>query len=251
LREHVERLEALQKYDSQIRELQATLQAIPAKLRATENELARVEGLLNTERAQLAEAQKHNGEQKALLDSEESQATNARHKMSAAKNTREFTAAQREIDLARESVQSRQIEMSRLVDALETKQALLEERATVVKELRDAVQNDGEAAQQKMTEIEAKIASVKAERDKLAGAVRPDLLKRYGAVRIRRGLAMVPVSNGACRGCNMNIPPQLYNIVQGGRSIELCPSCNRILFWEGMLGEGQEQGQGDASTPSS
>ena len=52
---------------------------------------------------------------------------------------------------------------------------------------------------------------------------------------MRRGLAVAPVQNGTCQGCNMNIPPQLFNQLQRGDSIELCATCNRIIYWDKLL----------------
>ena len=66
-------------------------------------------------------------------------------------------------------------------------------------------------------------------------SVKPEVLKRYGTIRMRRGLAVVSVRNGTCQGCNMNIPPQLYNTLQRGLSIETCPSCHRIIYWEDLM----------------
>ena len=65
--------------------------------------------------------------------------------------------------------------------------------------------------------------------------MRPDVLKRYGNIRMRRGLAVVSVRNGTCQGCNMNIPPQLYNVLQRGQTVETCPSCHRIIYWEEIM----------------
>ena len=53
--------------------------------------------------------------------------------------------------------------------------------------------------------------------------VDPDVLKRYGTIRMRRGLAVVSVRNGTCTGCNMNLPPQLFNQLQRGTSLRGCP----------------------------
>ena len=86
-----------------------------------------------------------------------------------------------------------------------------------------------------MGELEGKIAEVRAERDKLAATVKPEVLKRYGTIRMRRGLAVVSVRGGTCQGCNMNIPPQLYNTLQRGQTIETCPSCHRIIYWEDLM----------------
>ena len=57
----------------------------------------------------------------------------------------------------------------------------------------------------------AQIAEERKLREVAAARVRPDVLKKYSTIRMRRGLAMVPVKNGTCQGCNMNIPPQLFN----------------------------------------
>jgi predicted nucleic acid-binding Zn-ribbon protein len=65
----------------------------------------------------------------------------------------------------------------------------------------------------------------------------PYVIKRYSTIRMRRGLAVVSVKNGTCQGCNMNIPPQLYNTLQRGNSLELCPNCNRIIYWARLLEE--------------
>ena len=53
---------------------------------------------------------------------------------------------------------------------------------------------------------------------------------------------MVGVKNGTCRGCNMNIPPQLYIVLQRGATIETCPSCHRIIYWEDLMKDPQEPG---------
>ena len=51
------------------------------------------------------------------------------------------------------------------------------------------------------------------------------------------GIGLVSVIEGNCQGCNMKLPPQLYNVLQRGNSIEQCPSCLRIIFWDHLLGE--------------
>ena len=85
--------------------------------------------------------------------------------------------------------------------------------------------------------MQAKLQAAKAERDDLAKKLRPDVLKKYSAIRMKRGLAIVAVHDGTCRGCNMRIPPQLYTIIQRGASLEICPNCNRMIYWAKLLEE--------------
>ena len=62
------------------------------------------------------------------------------------------------------------------------------------------------------------------------------LYRRYDQVRARRmGMGLSPVAAGSCTGCNIRLPPQLYNILQRCDSIEECPSCKRIIFWDQIL----------------
>jgi predicted nucleic acid-binding Zn-ribbon protein len=235
LRDQLKRLEELQRYDAQIQELNTALQAIPAKLQATQNDLARVEQLLTTERAQLAESQRYYNEQKNLLETDENHVASGKHKLSQAKNSKEYVAAQREIDTSRESAQTREAEMTKLVDAVKAKEKLLADRDADVKALRDSIAKDVEAARSRMAELEGKIGAIKTERDKIAVGVRPDVLKRYGTIRMRRGLAVVAVRGGTCTGCNMNLPPQLFNMLQRGTSLETCPYCHRIVYWDELM----------------
>jgi uncharacterized protein len=235
LRDQLKRLEELQAHDAKIQELESSLKAIPAKLAATQNDLARVEGLLNSERASLGDTEKYYGEQKGLLTDDEIQVAGAKHKLSQAKNSKEYMAAQREIEQRREGLTTREGEIAKLVEAVDAKKKLLSDKAGDVEALRASIVKDEEAAKARMAEIEAQIAAQRAEREKLAAAVKPEVLKRYGNIRMRRGLAVVSVRNGTCQGCNMNIPPQLYIVIQRGQTIETCPSCHRIIYWEDLM----------------
>ena len=205
------------------------------KLAATENDLQRVEGLLSTERNALGETERYYAEQKGLMTDDEVQVAGAKHKLSQAKNSKENMAAQREIEQRREALTSREGEITKLNEAVDAKKKLLADRATDVEQLKESILKDRDAAKERMAEIEGKIAELRVERDKLAADVKPDVLKRYSNIRMRRGLAVVSVRNGTCQGCNMNIPPQLYNVLQRGQTVETCPSCHRIIYWEEIM----------------
>ena len=235
MRDQLRRLEELQQHDARIQELENALKAIPAKLATTQADLARVEAMLTSERSALGETERYYAEQKGLLGDDEQQVSSAKHKLSQAKNSKEYMAAQREIEQRRESVAGREGEISKLVEAVDAKKKLLADRAADVQTLKDSIQKDSEAARARMAELEGKIAALRAERDALAASVKPEMLKRYSTIRMRRGLAVVSVRNGTCQGCNMNIPPQLYNTLQRGQTIETCPSCHRIIYWEDLM----------------
>ena len=95
------------------------------------------------------------------------------------------------------------------------------ERSTVEREMREAQESR---------------AAMFERRAALVPKVPASLLKKYDAIRAKRhGIGLVLVEDGCCQGCNMRLPPQLYNILQRGDSIEQCPACQRIVLWEHFL----------------
>ena len=62
------------------------------------------------------------------------------------------------------------------------------------------------------------------------------LLKRYETIRAKRmGVGLALVVDGSCQGCNMKLPPQLYNILQRANTVEQCPSCSRLMVWDHLI----------------
>src|SRR5678810_1405559 len=96
---------------------------------ATENDLARVEGLLSTERNALGETERYYAEQKGLMTDDEVQVAGAKHKLAQAKNSKEYMAAQREIEQRREALTTREGEITKLNDAVGEQLLLRVDRA--------------------------------------------------------------------------------------------------------------------------
>jgi predicted nucleic acid-binding Zn-ribbon protein len=69
------------------------------------------------------------------------------------------------------------------------------------------------------------------DRKKLAGKIKPDVLRRYDDLRKRNhNLAAVRIENGACGGCRMKVGGALLRRVLAGEQYVYCESCNRFLF---------------------
>jgi len=70
-------------------------------------------------------------------------------------------------------------------------------------------------------------AKVRAERIK---SIPPGMFKGYEKLREgRRGLAVAEARAGGCMGCNMQLPPQMYNNLHKCEDLVTCPHCQRIL----------------------
>jgi len=147
------------------------------------------------------------------------------------KTPREYAALSREIDIARKTNETQNETLKALAaQAAEIKQAL-EVAGNALSEQEMAVEAELRALVAKEQELQKRQAELAARRAEFARRVDPALLARYEGIKKRRaGVAVAAVVGQTCRGCNRNIPPQLFIVLQRAESIETCPNCNRIIY---------------------
>ncbi len=86
------------------------------------------------------------------------------------------------------------------------------------------------------TEMERKLERLTSQRDTIVTAIGSDLLKKYEQTKEYTGATVVAaVKSSICQGCNMNIPPQMYNELQRFDRLLVCPHCERIIYPHGRL----------------
>lgn len=224
-------LEELQRHDVRLQEYEATLKTLPEKLLSLKGTLDKMEATLTRERASLDETEKFRRDQEFQLKTEEGGISKAKAKAAQVKTGKDYMAAQREMEATRKIVGDREEELVKLIEAIEASKKVIAAHEKDVAELRGHVEAEAKTSNAVIAEISGKAQAERVLRDQVAARVRPDVLKKYSAIRMRRGLAVVPVTKGTCQGCHMTVPPQLFNLLQRGNSIETCPACNRIIYW--------------------
>jgi predicted nucleic acid-binding Zn-ribbon protein len=235
LKEQLKLLEALQQHDARLQDLEEQLKALPEKLDQMRSDLARIEKIVAAEREKLAEAERWRTEQEKQLKFEEEAIVKAKSKLQTVKTSREHMAADRELKSTRDMKEEREGEILKLIEATEQTKKMIAEHEADVAKLRDEVAQEETAIQARIGELQEQAKALRVEREGAVKGIRPDVLKRYSTIRLRRGLAVVPVHKGVCAGCHMAIPPQLYNNLQRGNSIEHCPLCGRIIYWDQLM----------------
>ena len=246
MREQLLLLEELQRHDARLQELEGELKSLPEKLQSSKQDLAKMEALLEKERQGLAETERFRREQELSLKEMEGNVSKAKAKLQGVKTGKDYMAAQREIEATRKMMGDREEEILKLIEVIEATKKTIAAHEADVGQLRTHVGEQEAQTMGRVREVEARVAEARGGREQVAAKVKPDVLKRYGSIRLRRGLAVVPVVNGTCKGCHMTIPPQLYNIIQRGQSLEACPSCNRIIYWDEIMKDKVlDQGEGE------
>ena len=110
---------------------------LPAKLDPLRRDLAKLQGMLDGERAKLAETDTWRKAQQELIDRERDALKIAQNKLQASKNSKEFGAASREVENKRKSISDRETELKKVSEASGAQTAQLEARDKDVEVLRD------------------------------------------------------------------------------------------------------------------
>ncbi len=147
------------------------------------------------------------------------------------KTQKEYVAVLKEVDTAKKLAKELQLKIDAKNDALTSLTADKSEKD-------EELAKSSEQAESRCTEIDAslvsvndKLAEMQRQRDILLEDLPKSLRKRYELLMSRRaGVAVVEASGGACLGCHMHLPPQMFNSLFIVNEIQSCPHCNRLLY---------------------
>jgi predicted nucleic acid-binding Zn-ribbon protein len=111
--------------------------------------------------------------------------------------------------------------------ALRGHQARLDAEAGALRHQKEAILQEAEETRTLLQRREADAAE-------LLKGVAPEVLALYRRVKAKKvnGIAVAAVCGSVCRGCNVNIPPQMYNELHRFDRLKNCPNCERIIYWD-------------------
>jgi len=223
-------LEDLQELDLKADGSQARIQGALAEIEALDGRLLEVRAAVVAKSAVIDAT---NAERQALEDNLATETTNINRSEANLKGIttqKEYQAVNKEIASAKKLIvelEEQILQKISVIDELKTELETMEA---------DLAALDQNLAVQK-GEINARIASEEASvassakaRGERIKSIPPGVVKRYEKLREgRRGIAVVEARNGGCMGCNMQLPPQMYNSLHRGEELITCPHCQRIL----------------------
>lgn len=238
MNEKLKVLDALQKVDLAILDLQKNGESHPKRLAELESELKAAKSAWDAEESRLEDNDRQKRELDARLADEKEKVKKWEARLTEQRTTREYSQLAREIDIAKKTnitVGEELSELGKIREALET-QALARQQAYDAKQRTVGV--EASELKKKIGELDGRIKELTEKRKAAAAAVDPQLLARYESIHRRRNPAMVPVRDGTCTGCRMKIPPQLYNQLRTGLAFDVCRSCARIIYVEDAAQQG-------------
>lgn len=222
-------LAELQKVDLEIAASRKSAEAWPKEMAELERELVAARAAVEAERARAADLERQRKDLEQNITAERDKVKKWEHRLAEQRSTREYAALAREIDIARKANVTMQEEVAALNRALTEAREVVKAKEQELQQHQARIGGQLQELRHRMNASEEQVAEMNRRRSAQAHKVDATLLRRYDAVRKKRMPAMVPVVGGRCMGCNMNIPPQLYNTLCATLATDVCPSCHRII----------------------
>ncbi|MGD9279693.1 MAG: C4-type zinc ribbon domain-containing protein [Desulfobacterales bacterium] len=155
-------------------------------------------------------------------------------KLSSVKTNKEYQALLKEIDDLKEKNSNLEDVMIEFLDRIEDAENTLNAKMTEYSELQARLNNEKETIQEETETGKRQLENLDVELNSVVAEIDAGLLAIYNKTKSLQGngIAIVAVKDAICQGCNMNIPPQMYNELQRGDSLKKCPICDRIIYWK-------------------
>jgi predicted nucleic acid-binding Zn-ribbon protein len=240
LRDEVARLMDLQVLDRRLQELELSLTTVAGRVEQLREETQKSEAELIklTEEEQQSTASRKRIE-KDLAEGE-TRIRNKRMRLNLVRTDKELQALTHEVDSLREHNQQLESELLTLMEPGDFRGNRIKELGEMVAKGRAELATAEKEIAGQVEELKTAIVAQRAEREELAKQIDGSLRARYDMIFARRqGIAVAVVKpvnkDGKCSGCQRLLPPQMYNEIlrKEDYQIHFCPSCQRILFYEG------------------
>lgn len=231
MQEKLQLLKDLQDIDQDLRQLRTTREALEEEQAALGADLEKVQAMVDALSAELERIQGERKELSLALTQEKDNVEKAEARLPAIKTQKEYVAVLKEIDTAKKMNKDLQDRIAAKDSEAEGILREKEEKDAQLLEVQERVGGRVQQIEEQLAGFEEDYNAKKGNRDAFLKQLKSPMRKRYELLLDRRGgVAVVEARNGTCMGCNMHLPPQLFNSLYTVMEIQSCPHCNRMLF---------------------
>ena len=166
---------------------------------------------------------------------------------------REYEALEKQIteaklleDQVRKDLQKEEKDLAELNERLKNTEELIKFQESELNSSRESLNKE-------LSSYDDKLSKLQVEEDKVTKNINniyskeenaelkaQEILFKFQRIIQRNSQGIVSVRNGVCSGCHMILPANFANEVREGEDINFCPYCSRILYYEEVSEDQQE-----------
>lgn len=234
LAEQIKLLVELQGLDTQLIKLTAEIDAIPERLKASDD--AFKENTVNLKKLEdtVKSLQVKKKEREGALEAGEGTIKKYQGQLGQVKTNKEYSALLDEINRVKADNSLVEEVIINLMDEIDAanKQVSQEKEYLKVEEVKLVEEKKKLGDDAARLEVEAD--RYRKQRSELTVKIEKTILDKYTRIlqNMQDGLAVVAIANDTCQGCFRVMPPQVINEVRMRTAIIICENCARILYVE-------------------
>jgi uncharacterized protein len=232
MREQIEDLVKLQQIETETVQIKSALNNVSKRLDDLDSGVKSFEKTIEGQERIINELKKQyrDHESDVQLNLEKEQKIQA--KLRSVKNNKEYQALLKEVEDVRGKNSEIEDEMIEFLDLMDTTEKIIATKKDEYINIFERAKSEKENIKERAKIRKKRLAELDVETMEVSKLVAPELLKRYFIIKEQTpgGLAVVLVKDAVCHGCNVNIPPQLYNELFRCDSLRFCPNCQRIIY---------------------
>jgi hypothetical protein len=233
-KKQIDTLVKVQQIEIETGELKAYLKKVPARISSLEQQLEEFIRGVEDDEAAIEDLNKQYRVLEGDVQLNLSKNQKSQEKLRSVKTNKEYQSSLKEIDDIKNVNSKLEDEMLELLEKIETAEKAIKERKQHYKEIVDESKREKQSIERDAEQREENLVELESKRVAIAAELNAGILKIFSQVKAKQGdlVAIVAVLDAVCQGCNMNIPPQVYNELQRCDSLRYCPSCFRIIYWQ-------------------
>jgi predicted nucleic acid-binding Zn-ribbon protein len=232
-KELIDTLVKIQKIDIETEKLNGILEQVPVRINAIDQQLEKFNSQVDTDASAIADLKKQYRNYESELQLNLGKIKKSEEKLHSVKTNKEYQSSLKEIEDLKAIRSKFEDEMLEFLEKIETAEKDLVIRKQQHKEVAAETNLKKADIQREAEQSKAKLEQLISDRNATAANLDAGMLALFNRVKAKHpnGVAIAEVRDAVCLGCNMNIPPQIYNELQRRDSLKYCPSCERIIFW--------------------
>jgi len=233
LKEKLSLLINLQECDSQLVKLSAKKIKLPEKILKMEQDFQAYKENIEQNKRKHDDLKAQRAESESRIKKLNEGMVKTREKMLEVKNNKEYQAMLKEIETAEKAKGDIETQIIALMEEMDKLSLLVKQDEETLTQALAKHESERKIIEADLNAVDADTITWTEKRLSLQDSLPADLLAQYERVKKRNnGIGVISVWKAVCNGCQMKIPPQMYNELQRSSELLSCPNCNRIIYFQ-------------------
>ena len=232
MKEQIKVLVKIQHLDTESVRIKSTLNDVSKKLENLDSSLKEIEQTIKDQESVLNELKKQYRDYESDVKMNLVKNKKSQEKLRSVKTNKEYQSLLKEIEDVNSKNSSIEDKMIECLDRMDETEEIIAKKQDEYLQFSDRIKSEKENIEHEAGINKKKLDEHDMDRKNISGLIDPQLLKKYLIIKEQHqgGLAVVPVKDAVCYGCNVNLPPQLYNELFRCDSLKFCLNCHRIIY---------------------